>query len=79
MFADRPLTPRQMDFVSLIVDARTNEEIATAMNLSVQTVKNTISIIMEKTKSRNRVEVAVKFKDRIGIQETSHYAGTYSC
>lgn len=56
---DVRLSPRERQIVRLLVDARTNREIAEALQISERTVKSYMSTLMGKLKARNRVEVAI--------------------
>lgn len=54
------LTARENEILQLIVKGRSNHEIATQLNLAEGTVKNYVSVIMEKCGARNRTELAVR-------------------
>lgn len=56
---DMRLSPRKRQIVRLLVDARTNREIAGALQISERTVKSYMNTLMGKLKARNRVEVAI--------------------
>jgi DNA-binding NarL/FixJ family response regulator len=53
------LTVREMQIVRAIVDGTSNREIAAALGLSEQTVKNHLSNIFDKTGVSNRLELAL--------------------
>ncbi|HXT27716.1 MAG TPA: LuxR C-terminal-related transcriptional regulator [Vicinamibacterales bacterium] len=53
------MTPRDRQVLKLIADGCTNQEIATRLHLGTQTVKNRVSVLMEKVGARNRVQLAV--------------------
>lgn len=53
------LSPREKQIVGLLVQARTNREIAQELDISERTVKSYMSALMSKLKARNRVEVAM--------------------
>jgi two-component system nitrate/nitrite response regulator NarL len=53
------LTPREREVVRGVVAGRTNREIAGALGLTVQTVKNVLSMVYLKCHVRNRVELAL--------------------
>lgn len=53
------LSPRERQIARLLMDARTNREIAEALDLTERTVKSYMSGMMAKLKARNRVEVAM--------------------
>lgn len=52
------LTAREREIADLIATGRTNADIATALNLSVFTVKNHVSSILMKLQVRTRTEAA---------------------
>ncbi|MER5502057.1 response regulator transcription factor [Streptomyces sp. NPDC002561] len=54
----RPLSAREMDVIRTIARGRTNQEIATALFITLSTVKSHLSTIQDKLGVRNRVEVA---------------------
>lgn len=54
------LTPLQRDVALLVVSGATNSEIARELHLSPHTVRNYLSRIMAKFRSRNRTELAVE-------------------
>jgi DNA-binding NarL/FixJ family response regulator len=53
------LTAREKDVVELVVEGRTNREIASSLTISENTVKIHVRKILEKLQARNRVQVAV--------------------
>ena len=53
------LTPRERDLVRCIIAGKTNREIAHALALGEQGVKNVLSTIYLKCQVRNRVELAL--------------------
>ncbi len=54
------LTRREMDVLRLLVHGKTDAEIADCLGLSVATVKQYVQRIREKTRLRNRTELAVQ-------------------
>jgi DNA-binding NarL/FixJ family response regulator len=60
---DRPgpesLTGRERDVARLVATGRTNAEIATALNISVGTVKGHLAAVQTRLRVRNRVEIAI--------------------
>jgi DNA-binding NarL/FixJ family response regulator len=50
----RELTPREHQLTSLLAQGLANKEIAGRLNLSLQTVKNHVHSILQKTQSKNR-------------------------
>ncbi|MBU9720084.1 MULTISPECIES: response regulator [Bacillaceae] len=57
--ADPSLTPRELDIIRKIGEGRSNKEIAEELALSVGTVKNHISIILDKLELRDRTQIAI--------------------
>ncbi|GEL07047.1 response regulator transcription factor [Salisediminibacterium halotolerans] len=53
------LTKRERDITILIGEGRTNQEIASELFLSVGTVKNHISVILDKLELRDRTQLAI--------------------
>lgn len=55
----RILTARERQIVALVAGGHSNQEIAVALNLSEQTVKNRLTGIFQKLSIRGRVRLAV--------------------
>lgn len=55
------LSQRELDVVALIADGLSNQEIADQLCLSNGTVRNYISIILEKTGLAHRTQIAVRY------------------
>jgi DNA-binding NarL/FixJ family response regulator len=53
------LSPREIEVLELVVEGRSNSEIATALVISESTVKNHLRNILEKLHLRNRIQAAV--------------------
>jgi two-component system nitrate/nitrite response regulator NarL len=53
------LTPRERDIVRLVAKGRSNAQIARALSLRPQTVKNRLSVVFEKTGVTSRLELAL--------------------
>ena len=53
------LSVREEQIVSLLLESRTNREIAKHMNLSEKTIKNYMTLLMQKLRVRNRVGLVV--------------------
>ena len=53
------LSVREEQIVRLLLHGRTNKEIALSLNISEQTVKHYMSILMQKMHARNRLEVVI--------------------
>jgi len=56
---DTSLTPRELDILRLVGEGRSNHEISDELGLSVGTVKNYISHIMDKLDLRDRTQLAI--------------------
>jgi DNA-binding NarL/FixJ family response regulator len=54
----KDLTARELDVLRLVAEGKSNAEIATALVLSDKTVRNHISIVLDKLQVQNRVEAA---------------------
>lgn len=55
------LTPREKDIVELVVQGLSNREIAEQLLITEGTVRNTLSIILEKLQVRDRTQLAVYY------------------
>lgn len=55
------LSPRETDIVKLIAEGLSNQEIADRLYLSNGTVRNHISVILEKTGLEHRTQIAVRW------------------
>jgi two-component system nitrate/nitrite response regulator NarL len=58
------LTPREEDILECVSVGQTNKEIAIQLSISEKTVKHYMTTIMHKLQVRNRVEAALKAKQR---------------
>jgi DNA-binding NarL/FixJ family response regulator len=56
---DPSLTPRELDIIRRVGEGRSNKEIAEELALSVGTVKNHISLILDKLDLRDRTQLAI--------------------
>ena len=54
------LSPRQVQMLDLLVEGYRDKEIAKKLGISTNTVKNTLTIVRLKTKSSNRLDLALK-------------------
>jgi two-component system response regulator DesR len=61
---ENPLTERESQVLKLIADGKTTKEIASQLYLTNGTVRNYISVILDKLDVSNRVEAIVKFKEK---------------
>lgn len=55
------LSPRQVQMLDLLVEGYRDKEIAKKLGISTNTVKNTLTIVRLKTKSSNRLDLALKY------------------
>ncbi|WP_096439973.1 response regulator [Alteribacter populi] len=56
---DPSITPRELDIIRRIGEGRSNKEISDELGLSVGTVKNHISLILDKLALRDRTQLAI--------------------
>lgn len=56
---DPEITPRELDIVRRVGEGRSNREIADELGLSIGTVKNSISLILDKLGLRDRTQLAI--------------------
>lgn len=61
------LSNREMDVVKLIAEGYSNQDIADKLFLSNGTVRNHVSIILEKTGLEHRTQIAVRYLNRKGV------------
>ncbi|PKR76882.1 DNA-binding response regulator [Halalkalibacillus sediminis] len=61
---ENPLTDREKEVIELIADGKTTDEIAQELYLTNGTVRNYVSIILDKLDVKNRIEAISKFKER---------------
>jgi DNA-binding NarL/FixJ family response regulator len=66
-----PLTKREMEVMKCIVQGNTNKQIALAMDITDQTVKNHITNILKKLNVRDRTSAAVMALHRGWIAHNS--------
>jgi len=65
------LTPREHQLSSLVAQGLANKEIAGRLNLSIQTVKNHVHSILQKTQSKNRAMLAQIVESRPLVVESA--------
>jgi len=61
---ESPLTEREKDVLLLIADGKNTKDIASELHLTNGTVRNYISIILDKLGVSNRVEAITRFKEK---------------
>jgi two-component system response regulator DesR len=61
---DNPLTDREKEVLELIADGKNTKEIATELYLTTGTIRNYISIILDKLNVSNRVEAIKRFNEK---------------
>lgn len=61
------LTPRELEIARLVASGRSNREICEELYLTEGTVKNHLSKILGKLELRDRTQLAIYIKEKIGI------------
>lgn len=61
---DNPLTSREIEIVQLLADGKTTKSIAEELHLSDGTIRNYVSIVLEKLGASNRIEAIKKALDK---------------
>lgn len=61
---DNPLTDREHEVLSLMADGKSTKEIANHLFLTTGTVRNYISVILDKLDVSNRIEAIMQFKEK---------------
>ncbi|RKP58049.1 DNA-binding response regulator [Cohnella endophytica] len=61
---ENPLTAREKEVMELIADGKNTREIATELFLTTGTIRNYISIILDKLNVSNRVEAIKRFNEK---------------
>lgn len=64
-----PLTPREKDVLALVTQGFTNREIAEHLFLSEGTVRNVLSVIMDKLNVKNRTQLSLAVTGNAGNSE----------
>ncbi|MFB9275013.1 response regulator [Cohnella cellulosilytica] len=59
-----PLTDREKEVLELIADGKNTKEIATQLYLTTGTIRNYISVILDKLNVSNRVEAIKRFNEK---------------
>ncbi|KRF05962.1 two-component system response regulator [Paenibacillus sp. Soil766] len=61
---ENPLTEREKEVLNLIADGKNTKEIADHMFITRGTVRNYISVILDKLNVSNRIEAIMRFKEK---------------
>jgi len=61
---DNPLTDREHQVLELIADGKNTKEIASELYITTGTVRNYISVILDKLNVSNRIEAISRFKEK---------------
>ncbi|MCG7409606.1 response regulator transcription factor [Paenibacillus sp. ACRRX] len=61
---ENPLTEREKEVLSLIADGKNTKQIADQLYLTTGTVRNYISVILDKLNVGNRIEAITRFKEK---------------
>lgn len=61
---ENPLTLREMEVLELIANGKSTKEIANQMVITAGTVRNYISVILDKLHVSNRIEAITRFKEK---------------
>ncbi len=61
---ENPLTEREKEVLGLIADGKNTKEIANEMFITTGTVRNYISVILDKLNVSNRIEAIMRFKEK---------------
>ena len=62
--SENPLTDRESQVLELVAEGKTTKEIASELYLSAGTVRNYISVILDKLGVGNRIEAIARFKEK---------------
>ncbi len=64
------LSGRELDILNLLADGLNNKEIASKLYLSEGTVRNYISIMLDKLNLRDRTQLAIYYyKSKFGVED----------
>jgi len=61
---DNPLTDREKEVLGLIADGKNTKEIASELYLTAGTIRNYVSVILDKLNVSNRVEAIKRFNEK---------------
>src|SRR5690606_12663012 len=59
-----PLTNREKEVLELVADGNNTKEIADKLSIKTGTVRNYISVILEKLEVKNRIEAITRSKEK---------------
>ncbi|SFM32134.1 response regulator transcription factor [Salibacterium qingdaonense] len=59
-----PLTEREVQIIQLIADGKTTKEISDTLFIKTGTVRNYVSVILDKLEVNNRIEAISKFREK---------------
>lgn len=62
--SENPLTDRESQVLGLIADGKNTKEIASELYITTGTVRNYISVILDKLDVGNRIEAIARFKEK---------------
>jgi two-component system response regulator DesR len=61
---ENPLTDRESEVLVLMADGKSTKEIASQLFLTTGTVRNYVSVILDKLEVSNRIEAVTRFKEK---------------
>lgn len=61
---ENPLTDREKEVLILVANGKNTKEIAQELSIKTGTVRNYISMILEKLEVKNRIEAITRFKEK---------------
>jgi two-component system response regulator DesR len=61
---ENPLTDRENEVIELMADGKSTKEIASQLFITTGTVRNYISVILDKLEVTNRIEAITRFKEK---------------
>lgn len=61
---ENPLTEREKEVLVLVADGKSTKEIADQLSIKAGTVRNYISVILEKLEVTNRIEAITRFQEK---------------
>jgi len=67
------LSHRETEVMRLLSSGLCNQEIATSLNISLQTAKNTVTNIFRKMNVSNRVAAIIRFSDNLSVTADQEY------